>query len=138
MTTASYTVRKWVKPEDLNQHGTLFGGSLLRWIDEEAAICAIYQLGNDRMVTKFLSEINFVSSSVRGDLIEMNFRVVAFGRTSVTLKCHVRNVFTDDEVLTISTIVLVGLGDNGLPVEHGFIEAAEGNERIPRRASRRL
>ena len=41
----SYRTRKWVKPEDLNANGTLFGGSLLRWIDEEAAIYAIIQLG---------------------------------------------------------------------------------------------
>jgi len=28
--------RKWVKPEDLNPRGSLFGGRLLSWIDEEA------------------------------------------------------------------------------------------------------
>lgn len=33
----NFHTRKWVKPEDLNPNGTLFGGSLLRWIDEEAA-----------------------------------------------------------------------------------------------------
>ena len=37
----NFHTRKWVKPEDLNPNGTLFGGSLLRWIDEEAAIYAI-------------------------------------------------------------------------------------------------
>jgi hypothetical protein len=31
----NFHTRKWVKPEDLNPNGTLFGGSLLRWIDEE-------------------------------------------------------------------------------------------------------
>jgi acyl-CoA hydrolase len=49
----------------------LFGGSLLKWIDEEAAIYAILQLGNGRAVTKYISEINFVSSALQGDLIEM-------------------------------------------------------------------
>ena len=34
----NFHTRKWVKPEDLNPNGTLFGGSLLRWIDEEAAM----------------------------------------------------------------------------------------------------
>ena len=34
----NFHTRKWVKPEDLNPNGTLFGGSLLRWIDEEAAV----------------------------------------------------------------------------------------------------
>jgi hypothetical protein len=39
----NFHTRKWVKPEDLNPNGALFGGSLLRWIDEEAAIYAICQ-----------------------------------------------------------------------------------------------
>lgn len=67
----NFHTRKWVKPEDLNPNGTLFGGSLLRWIDEEAAIYAIVQLGNQRVVTKYISEINFVSASRQGDIIEL-------------------------------------------------------------------
>ena len=41
MSDHTHLVRKWVKPEDLNQHGALFGGRLLQWVDEEAAIVAI-------------------------------------------------------------------------------------------------
>ena len=48
----NFHTRKWVKPEDLNANGTLFGGSLLKWIDEEAAIYAMCQLDNKRVVTK--------------------------------------------------------------------------------------
>jgi hypothetical protein len=32
-----FHTRKWIKPEDLNPNGTLFGGQLLAWIDEELA-----------------------------------------------------------------------------------------------------
>jgi acyl-CoA hydrolase len=39
-------------PEFLNANGTLFGGSLLKWIDEEAAVYAILQLGKSRAVNK--------------------------------------------------------------------------------------
>ena len=52
MEQIEFTTRKWVRPEDLNANGTLFGGSLLKWIDEEATIYAILQLGNRRVVTK--------------------------------------------------------------------------------------
>jgi acyl-CoA hydrolase len=45
---------KW----DLNANGTLFGGKLLAWIDEEAALYSIIQLENKRVVTKYMSEIN--------------------------------------------------------------------------------
>lgn len=41
MSEYRHIVRKWVKPEDLNQHGALFGGRLLQWVDEEAAIVAV-------------------------------------------------------------------------------------------------
>ena len=67
----NFHTRKWVKPEDLNPNGTLFGGSLLRWIDEEAAIYAIVQLGNQNVVTKLISEVNFGSSAKQSDIIEL-------------------------------------------------------------------
>ena len=49
-----FHTRRWVKPEDLNPNHTLFGGSLLRWIDEEAVIYAIIQLENSKVVTKYI------------------------------------------------------------------------------------
>ena len=97
----TFRSRRWVRPEDLNAHGTLFGCSLLRWIDEEAAIYAIIQLGNPRAVTKYISEIDFVSSAQQGDLIEMGLRAIAFGRTSLTMRAEVRNMITRDRILAI-------------------------------------
>jgi len=79
----NFRTRKWVKPEDLNPNGTLFGGSLLRWIDEEAAVYVIGQLGNSRVVTKYMSEINFVSSARQGDVIELGINATRFCRTAV-------------------------------------------------------
>ena len=97
----NFHTRKWVKPEDLNPNGTLFGGTLLRWIDEEAVIYAIVQLGNPKVVTKFISEINFVSSARQGDIIELGITATKFGRTSLTLCCEVRNKITRKSILTI-------------------------------------
>ncbi|MBB6501289.1 acyl-CoA thioesterase [Pedobacter cryoconitis] len=131
----NFHTRKWIKPEDLNPNGSLFGGSLLRWIDEEAAIYAIVQLGNPRVVTKYISEINFVSSAKQGDIIEMGITAIAFGNTSLTMRCEVRNKITRKSILTIDKMVFVNVDENGNPVSHGkteikFIEeqfAAEDN-----------
>src|SRR5690625_1620896 len=90
----NFHTRKWVKPEDLNPNGTLFGGALLRWVDEEAAIYAMLQMGNHRAVTKKMSEINFVASAVQGDMIEMGLKATNFGRTSLTMRAEVRNLIT--------------------------------------------
>lgn len=115
----NFHTRKWVKPEDLNPNGTLFGGSLLRWIDEEAAIYAIVQLENQKCVTKYISEINFVSSARQGDIIELGITATHFGKTSLSMRCEVRNKITRKSILTIDKIVFVNLDEAGNPLPHG-------------------
>jgi acyl-CoA hydrolase len=114
-----FHTRKWVKPEDLNANGTLFGGRLLAWIDEEAALYSVIQLENPRVVTKFMSEINFTSSAKQGDIVEIGIEVVKFGKTSLTLNCEVRNKMTHETIITVDDIVLVSLDENGKPQPHG-------------------
>lgn len=114
-----FHTRKWVKPEDLNPNGTLFGGKLLSWIDEEIALYSIVQFENPRVVTKYMSEINFKSSARQGDIIEIGIDVVKFGHTSITLKCEVRNMMTRETIITIDRTTMVNLGENGKPKEHG-------------------
>lgn len=115
----NFHTRKWVKPEDLNPNGSLFGGRILEWIDEEAALYAIIQLENPKTVTKYMSEINFVSSAVKGDIIEIGIGVKKFGVSSLTLECEVRNMMTRDIIITINTIVMVSLDDAGNSKPHG-------------------
>ncbi|TPV31488.1 acyl-CoA thioesterase [Paucihalobacter ruber] len=114
-----FHTRKWVKPEDLNPNGTLFGGRLLAWIDEEAALYAVIQLENNKVVTKYMSEINFMSSAKTGDIIEIGIEVVKFGKTSVVLNCEVRNKMTRETIITVDNLVLVNLDENGKPKPHG-------------------
>lgn len=119
MENMRFHTRKWVKPEDLNPNSSLFGGRLLQWIDEEAALYAIIQLDNKRVVTKYVSEINFVSSAKQGDIIEIGLIPTKFGTSSITLKCEVRNKMTRESILLIESIVMVNLGEDGKPAPHG-------------------
>tara|TARA_R110002012_G_scaffold321191_4_gene548031 strand:- start:18865 stop:19257 length:393 start_codon:yes stop_codon:yes gene_type:complete len=114
-----YHTRKWVKPEDLNANDTLFGGKLLAWIDEEAALYSIIQLENKRVVTKYISEINFMSTASTGDIVEIGIDVVKFGKTSITLNCEVRNKMTRETVVTVDNIIMVNLDKEGKPLQHG-------------------
>ena len=130
--TMDFRTRKWVKPQDLNPNGALFGGSLLRWIDEEAAIYVICQLDNQRVVTKLISEINFVSSARQGDIIELGIIATHFGRTSITLRAEVRNKITRKSILTIEKMVFVNLGENGEPAPHGRAQIRFADEAFER------
>lgn len=117
-----FHTRKWVKPEDLNANGSLFGGKLLSWIDEEAALYAIIQFENQKVVTKYISEINFMSSAKQGDIVEIGIDVVKFGTTSLVLRSEVRNKMTHETIITIDNITMVNLGADGKPKPHGKTE----------------
>ncbi len=111
--------RKLIKPGDLNARNTLFGGSLLKSIDEEASIYAMTKLDTKNVVTKFISEIDFVSSAKQGDVIEIGLAFDSVGRTSITFSCIVRNVFTKKVILSIDKMVFVKIDDDEKPTPHG-------------------
>jgi acyl-CoA thioesterase YciA len=125
-----FHTRKWVKPEDLNPNGSLFGGKLLAWLDEELALYSIIQLENPRIVTKHMSEINFRSSARQGDIIEIGIDVVKFGRSSLELKCEARNMMTRETIITIDNTVMVNLGEDGKPKAHGKTEIEYVKDRL--------
>ncbi|MFC0605668.1 acyl-CoA thioesterase [Winogradskyella pulchriflava] len=125
-----FHTRKWVKPEDLNPNGTLFGGQLLAWIDEEAALYTIIQLENSRIVTKYISEINFMSSARQGDIVEIGIEVTKFGKSSITMKCEVRNKMTRETILTVDNIIMVNLGEDGKPKPHGKTQVEFVKDRL--------
>ncbi len=125
-----FHTRKWVKPEDLNANGTLFGGRLLAWIDEEAALYTIVQLENPRVVTKFMSEINFMSSAKQGDIVEIGMEVIKFGISSVTLRSEVRNKMTHETIITVDQIIMVNLDEEGKSLPHGKTKVEFVNDRL--------
>ena len=111
--------RKLIKPGDLNANNTLFGGALLRWIDEEAGIYAMSKLDTQKVVTKYISEIDFISSAKQGEVIEIGLDLLSVGRTSITFKCLVRNIFSKKKILSIDKLVFVQVDDEERAVPHG-------------------
>ncbi|MGK0390088.1 MAG: acyl-CoA thioesterase YciA [Maribacter sp.] len=111
--------RKLIKPGDLNARNTLFGGALLRWIDEEAGIYAMTKIRSRHVVTKYVSEINFISSALQGDVIEIGLEFNKIGRTSISFSCEVRNLFSKQSIIKIDNIVFVHVDENGIPKPHG-------------------
>lgn len=121
-----FRTRKMVMPIHLNGAGTLFGGQALAWIDEETAIYAACQLGSSRLVTKFMSAIDFRAPARQGDLVEIGTELVAFGRTSITVSCAIRNKTTKEDIVRVEKIVFVVLDEEGQPKAHGVTEEVPG------------
>lgn len=111
--------RKLIKPGDLNANNTLFGGQLLKWIDEEAGIYAMSKLGNKRVVTKYISEIDFVSSGKQGDIVEIGLEFLAIGKTSISFRCVVWNLVSKKIIIKIEKLVFVNVDKEEKAVPHG-------------------
>lgn len=125
-----YRTRKMIKSEDLNGLNTLFGGRLLEWIDEECFIYTCCQLSSTQIVTKYMSEINFVNPGFQGDIIEIGVETVKIGTTSLTLRCSVRNKLSKEVIIDIDKIVFVSLDEEGRPKPHCLSEYA-GQQALP-------
>ena len=117
--------RRLVMPSDLNYGNSLFGGRVLEWIDEEAAIFAICQVESHNLVTKHIGEINFESPALKGDVVEFGLTVKHVGNTSITLTCLVRNKATKKTICLADDIVFVTIDpESRQPIPHGKNKAA--------------
>lgn len=113
-----FRTRKVIKPGDLNPLNTLFGGRLLEWVDEECLIYCGCQMRHTRLATKYISEINFKRPARQNDVIEIGVETVAVGKTSITVRCEVREKDSREMILGIDKIVFVALNSRGKPIMH--------------------
>ena len=113
-----FFTRKMVAAKDLNSNGSLFGGRVLSWIDEEAFIFSACQLKDDSVVTRYISNIEFLSTARIGDIVEIGMEAIDMSRTSITLKCVVRKKGNDTILTQIDKIVFVLVDRQGRPKPH--------------------
>jgi uncharacterized protein (TIGR00369 family) len=73
-----------VMPEMLNHHGTLFGGHALRMMDVAGFVAATRHCRAET-VTKSVDQVDYIAPVGHGEIVEVVARVVATGRTSMTV-----------------------------------------------------
>jgi acyl-CoA thioesterase YciA len=82
------SIRVVLMPKDTNAHGTIFGGVILSYIDQAAAVEAKMH-GASFIVTVAMREIVFHEPVYVGDLVSFYTDVVRIGRTSITVSVEV-------------------------------------------------
>jgi acyl-CoA hydrolase len=78
-----------VFPTDTNPQGTLFGGTLVSWMDKAAGFAAMRR-ARSTVVTAAIEDIAFRVPILQGDLVEVSARVVSVGHTSMRVRVEVR------------------------------------------------
>ncbi len=81
-------------PRDTNPLGSIFGGVILSYIDQAAAIGARHEIrkaggGSPFLVTVALNRVEFKQPVLVGDVVRFNTRLVRMGRTSITMHVFV-------------------------------------------------
>jgi acyl-CoA hydrolase len=81
---------KLVLPEHLNHFGFLFGGYLLKWVDEVAWIAASLEFPGYQFVTVGMETVEFHKSVREGAILIFQVNRIRTGNTSVNYGVTVR------------------------------------------------
>ncbi|WP_319560563.1 acyl-CoA thioesterase [Marispirochaeta sp.] len=82
----TYTI---VRMEHLNHHGNLFGGQMLKWVDENAWLTAAKEYPGCMLVTRAMDDIAFRNPVPVGAILRFDTRETRHGRTSLTYSVDV-------------------------------------------------
>jgi len=83
--------RYLITQPDLNAHGTLHGGILMKWVDEACGMQARIITGGV-CATRHIGNISFWSTARLGDILEIEVKYLYRGKTSLTFSAAVTNI----------------------------------------------
>lgn len=107
-----------VFPTDTNPQGNLFGGTLVSWMDKAAGFAAMRR-ARSTVVTAAIEDIAFTVPIVKGELVEVNARVISVGRTSMRVRVEVSKedpIAATSELCTVGHFTMVAMGPDRKPV----------------------
>ncbi|HMB16043.1 MAG TPA: acyl-CoA thioesterase [Pelovirga sp.] len=107
-----------VRPEHLNHHGYLFGGVMLKWVDENAWLAASRDYPGCNLVTIGMAACRFKHRVKNGSILRFHMHKNHQGQTSVTYDVTVfadaPGALSEEEVFS-TAITFVRLGVDGEP-----------------------
>jgi acyl-CoA hydrolase len=112
---------KLILPEHLNHYGFLFGGHLLKWVDETAWIAASLDYPGCNFVTVAMDHVEFRQSVREGTILRFEVQKTRAGRTSVHYRVEVYRANSPGReaeliFITLVTFVRIDRDGNKLPL----------------------
>jgi len=106
------------EPTDVNFGGKVFGGAVMKWIDQAGFACAVGWSGH-YSVTAYVGGIAFERAISIGDIVEVRARVLHTGTTSMHIAVGVwaRNPRGASNARTSHCLmVFVAIDEHGTPI----------------------
>jgi len=117
-TAPESTLRFLAAPTDVNWGGKVHGGTVMRWIDECAYVCAV-GWSKSTAVASYAGGVRFYRPLQIGSLVETRARMVHTSDTTMHISVHVRSGDPRTGELALTThclIVFVAVDDAGARV----------------------
>lgn len=137
---------KIIREEDINGQDRLFGGRLMEWIDEVAALTAMRHCGG-LVTTLAVDQLLFKHGAFLNQVIVLKGRVTYVGNTSMEVRVdtYAEDIPTGSRVaINHATLIFVHVDEDGrsIPIRYGLdirseSEQAEWDAALRRAASRR-
>ena len=130
-----------VLPSHTNSLDTVFGGTVMSWIDIAAAIAA-QRHSNKAVVTASIDQLNFIAPIKKGWVVNLRASVNFVSRTSmeVGVKVEAENPITSEIFHTASAyLTFVALGSDGKPssIPELLLESVDEKRRFEEAKKRR-
>ena len=106
-----------VRPNHLNGANRLFGGILMQWIDEVAAIVAKRHC-NGNVTTASVDNLTFLHGAYNNDMVVIKGKMTWVGNSSmeVCVDTYVENRQGERNRINNAHFILIALDDNNKPV----------------------
>lgn len=119
-----------VRPNHLNAAGRLFGGMIMQWIDEVAAIVA-KRHARTNVTTVSVDNLCFLKGAYQNNVIVLVGKVIYVGNTSMEVKVdsYVEELDGTRTVINHAYLTMVALDDNDRPTPVPRLELETEQER---------
>jgi acyl-CoA hydrolase len=117
VSSSQVVMTQLVLPSHTNSLDTVFGGTVMSWIDIAAAIAA-QRHSNKAVVTASIDQLNFIAPIKKGWVVNLKASVNYTSRTSMEIgvKVEAENPITSELFHTASAyLTFVALGSDGKP-----------------------
>lgn len=131
VSSSQVVMTQLVLPSHTNALDTVFGGTIMSWIDIAAAIAA-QRHSNKAVVTASMDQLNFIAPVKKGWVVNLKASVNFVSRTSmeVGVKVEAENPTTSELFHTASAyMTFVALDGNGKPTTVPELELVTDEEK---------
>lgn len=112
--------RRFVRPEFMNHHQSLYAGYISEWATEAAMIGITQTLGRtDHVVMAALKDLTVVQKVCSGSIVELRYEVKRYGTTSVEIFVEGIDLLSKVKYFYGSAI-FVTVDDEGKKTPHGM------------------